>query len=133
LHSLILRDVKVYLRTQFASLNQSEDLECRDDPWASPISSEFGEEAYDISALEQDPSRNPELSNKPHLYADGKSIDWLHEESAERERQHKLQSLHGISGLLKLILVSSRMWFVIIATGVGVGITGAWLDVLVKW
>jgi len=107
----------------------------RDNPWSGPVL-EYGGEAYDISVLEQEQpeeSRNPSLSTQPRLYVDGKSIDWLHEESAERERQHRLQSLHGISGLLKLILVSARMWFVIIATGAGVGISGAWLDVLAKW
>ncbi|TFK51880.1 hypothetical protein OE88DRAFT_1658562 [Heliocybe sulcata] len=26
-----------------------------------------------------------------------------------------------------------KMWFVIVATGIGVGVAGAWLDVLVKW
>jgi len=28
---------------------------------------------------------------------------------------------------------ASRMWLVIVITGMGVGLTGAWLDVLVKW
>ena len=54
------------------------------------------EEAYDISALEHETRRNPDLSNKPQVYADGTSIDWLHEEALERERQHQLRSLHGL-------------------------------------
>ena len=66
-------------------------------------------------------------------YADGTSIDWLHEEAKERERNHLLRSKPGAQGLLLPLLDSSRLWFVVIVTGLGIGITGAWLDVLVKW
>lgn len=59
--------------------------------------------------------------------------DWLHEEAVERSRQHRLKTLHGLRGLLLPLLDSSRTWFISIATGVGVGVTGAWLDVLVRW
>lgn len=59
--------------------------------------------------------------------------DWLHEEAVERSRQHQLKTLHGLRGLLLPLLDSSRTWFISIATGVGVGVTGAWLDVLVRW
>ncbi|KAF9005995.1 Cl-channel protein [Cyathus striatus] len=31
------------------------------------------------------------------------------------------------------ILEAARMWFVVIMTGMGIGIAGAWLDVLVRW
>ncbi|KAG2011665.1 voltage-gated chloride channel [Coprinopsis cinerea AmutBmut pab1-1] len=66
-------------------------------------------------------------------YRDGSSIDWLHEENAERERNHALQSEAGIRGALLPALDSIRMWIVVIATGIGIGLAGAWLDILVKW
>lgn len=66
-------------------------------------------------------------------YQDGNTIDWLHEEGIERERNHALQSQAGIRGVLLPALESSRMWFIVIVTGMGIGIAGAWLDVLVKW
>jgi hypothetical protein len=28
---------------------------------------------------------------------------------------------------------AARMWLVVILTGFGIGLTGGWLDVLVKW
>lgn len=66
-------------------------------------------------------------------YEDGNSIDWLREESAERERIHSQRSQHGIRGLLLPWMDSVRMWLVVVLTGIGIGLTGAWLDVLVKW
>jgi len=66
-------------------------------------------------------------------YQDGNTIDWLHEEGLERERNHALQSQAGVRGILLPALESVRMWFVVIVTGIGIGIAGAWLDVLVKW
>lgn len=90
-------------------------------------------EAYDISQLEDHSYRPPELVTLPHCYKDGTSIDWLYEEAAERERRHRLHALHGLRGLLTLSLNSAQMWMVIIATGIGIGVIGAWLDVLVKW
>lgn len=94
---------------------------------------DYEEEAYDISNLEQHSRRPPELVTLPHRYKDGTSIDWLYEEAAERERRHQLNTLHGLRGLLTLALNSVQMWMVIIATGIGIGVIGAWLDVLVKW
>ncbi|KAF6761563.1 Cl-channel protein [Ephemerocybe angulata] len=66
-------------------------------------------------------------------YTDGSSIDWLQEEAAERERSHALHSQAGVRGALLPALDSARMWIVVIATGIGIGLAGAWLDVLVKW
>jgi len=90
-------------------------------------------EAYDASHLEEHSYRPPELVTLPHRYKDGTSIDWLYEEAAERERRHQLNTLHGLRGLLTLTLNSVQMWMVIIAAGIGIGVIGAWLDVLVKW
>ncbi|KAI0047852.1 Cl-channel protein [Auriscalpium vulgare] len=69
---------------------------------------------------------------RPH-YRDGDTIDWWHEDSAERERWKGLLSQHGLKGLLAPLLDASKMWFVVVCTGIGVGIAGGWLDVLVKW
>lgn len=66
-------------------------------------------------------------------YPDGASIDWLQEEAAERERSHALHSQAGVRGALLPALDSARMWIVVIATGIGIGLAGAWLDMLVKW
>lgn len=62
-------------------------------------------------------------------------IDWLQEEAADRERarQHDLHALRGLRGLLVPLLETSRIWFIIVSTGVGVGVIGAWLDVLTRW
>lgn len=66
-------------------------------------------------------------------YPDGASIDWLQEEAAERERSHALHSQAGVRGALLPAIDSARMWIVVIATGIGIGLAGAWLDVLVQW
>ncbi|KAJ7576923.1 Cl-channel protein [Mycena floridula] len=66
-------------------------------------------------------------------YDDGRSIDWLREESAERERIHAQRNQKGVRGILLTWMDSARMWLVIAATGVGIGLAGAWLDVLVQW
>src|SRR5436190_23938718 len=73
------------------------------------------------------------LRHHPSKYQDGSTIDWLHEEGLERERNHRLQSQAGIRGVLLPTLESARLWLLVILTGVGIGIAGAWLDVLVKW
>ncbi|KAJ3762065.1 Cl-channel protein [Lentinula raphanica] len=66
-------------------------------------------------------------------YRDGSSIDWLHEEALERERDHLKKSQKNIRSLLSIWADSARVWLVVIATGIGIGVAGAWLDVLVKW
>jgi chloride channel 3/4/5 len=66
-------------------------------------------------------------------YDDGSTIDWLREDASERQRIHALRSQPGARGILLPLAEASRLWFVVIMTGVGIGITGAWLDILVKW
>ncbi|KAF5377784.1 hypothetical protein D9757_008072 [Collybiopsis confluens] len=66
-------------------------------------------------------------------YKDGNSIDWLHEEALEREREYLKKSQRSIRGLLSIWGDSARVWLVVVATGIGIGVAGAWLDVLVKW
>ncbi|KAG9103649.1 hypothetical protein FRC06_009153 [Ceratobasidium sp. 370] len=66
-------------------------------------------------------------------YQDGATIDWTQEEAAERSRKYLLQSQHGLRGIVLPLLDQSRIWMVLIATGISVGFVGAWLDVLVAW
>ncbi|KAJ3885867.1 Cl-channel protein [Lentinula edodes] len=66
-------------------------------------------------------------------YKDGSSIDWLHEEALERERDYVKKSQKSIRSLLSIWADSARVWLVVISTGIGIGVAGAWLDVLVKW
>ncbi|KAF9453587.1 Cl-channel protein [Macrolepiota fuliginosa MF-IS2] len=66
-------------------------------------------------------------------YKDGASIDWSQEEMAEREHQQRLKSQAGVRGILSPAFEAACGWLVVILTGIGVGIAGAWLDVLVKW
>ncbi|KAH8832275.1 Cl-channel protein [Flagelloscypha sp. PMI_526] len=93
-----------------------------------------------LSAEEQFELTEDGLLSKPRLqnpnrtrYKDGSSIDWLREDAAERDRQYFLRAAHGVKGLLNPMLDGARMSFVVVATGLGIGIAGAWLDVLVKW
>jgi chloride channel 3/4/5 len=75
----------------------------------------------------------PEKQAFTPKYKEGSSIDWLREESSERERIQAQRSLHGVRGLLSLWGDSFFMWIIVVATGIGIGVAGAWLDVLVKW
>lgn len=78
-------------------------------------------------------SRSPHRHRMRTHYRDGNVIDWWQEESAERERAKEIHSKDGLRGLLAPLLEAAKMWFVIVATGIGVGVTGGWLDMLVKW
>ena len=64
---------------------------------------------------------------------EGRSIDWLHEDATERDRIHRQRSQPGIRGLLLPLIDVSKMWLVVVLTGIGIGVAGAWLDILVKW
>ncbi|KAF8075038.1 Cl-channel protein [Lyophyllum atratum] len=89
------------------------------------------EELYELTEDGRLPSSAD--TKLPRKYEDGSSIDWLHEEAVERERTHALRAQAGARGLLFPLIESARLWFVVIMVGLGIGITGAWLDVLVKW
>lgn len=66
-------------------------------------------------------------------YRDGSTIDWWHEDYNERERWKEIRSRPGLGGVFGPLVEASKMWFVVVCTGIGVGIAGGWLDVLVKW
>ncbi|KJA28132.1 hypothetical protein HYPSUDRAFT_34482 [Hypholoma sublateritium FD-334 SS-4] len=89
----------------------------------------YPEDEYELT----EDGRIPIPYRRTAKYKDGNTIDWLHEEGLERERNHALRSQAGIRGILLPALESARLWFIVIATGIGIGIAGAWLDVLVKW
>ncbi|KAG6828920.1 hypothetical protein H0H92_006306 [Tricholoma furcatifolium] len=78
-------------------------------------------ETYELT----EDGRLRETAKVPRSYKDGSSIDWLHEESIERKRIHHLKTQAGVRGILLPLLESSRLWFVVILTGMGIGITGA--------
>lgn len=88
------------------------------------------EELYELT--EDGHSREMNLK-RVGKYDDGSTIDWLREDASERQRIHALRSQPGARGILLPLAEASRVWFVVIATGIGIGITGAWLDILVKW
>ena len=66
-------------------------------------------------------------------YNDGSSINWLQVDMTERSRKQILMSGAGVRGIICPALDAACVWFVVIFTGMGIGIAGAWLDVLVKW
>ncbi|KAM5536604.1 hypothetical protein V8D89_009699 [Ganoderma adspersum] len=90
-------------------------------------------EAYEFVEHEPSPRLSPRSQGKQAAYEEGSSIDWVREETAERERKRGIRSRRGLKGLLGVVLDSAGLWFVIILAGVGIGVLGAWLDVLVKW
>ena len=88
------------------------------------------DELYELT----EDSRLHEINQKRGgKYDDGSTIDWLREDASERQRIHTLRSQPGARGILLPLAEASRVWFVVIITGMGIGITGAWLDILVKW
>ncbi|OCB86382.1 Cl-channel protein [Sanghuangporus baumii] len=126
--------VKAEIHRNLKKVERSHDsFESWDDPWTREPLVAPAEEVYELHD-------NHELLSTPKArldtkvtYRDGSTIDWLREEAAERSRRHRLRSFRGLRGLLLPLLESSRIWLVVVGTGVGVGITGAWLDVLVHW
>ncbi|EIW58503.1 uncharacterized protein TRAVEDRAFT_58724 [Trametes versicolor FP-101664 SS1] len=110
-------------------------------PWFStgkdsPLEADVRDaEAYEF--VEHGEPRAPGLLSpplgKPVAYEEGSTIDWLREEAAERERKRVMGQQRGLRGLLSLVQDSVGMWVVIVLTGMGTGVVGAWLDVLVRW
>ena len=64
---------------------------------------------------------------------DCETIDWWSEDTAERERWKQVTSKRGLRGIVAPFFHASKVWLVVIFTGIGVGVCGAWLDVLVQW
>ncbi|KAF7370903.1 Chloride channel protein [Mycena sanguinolenta] len=89
-------------------------------------------ELFELTEDGQVPSPARQTHFASH-YVDGSTIDWLREEAAERERTNIQRAQFGVRGLLLPWFDAARMWLVVILTGIGIGLTGGWLDVLVKW
>ena len=98
-----------------------------------------GAEAFDIdesrsSSFELlEHGRHPSKLTERMHYKEGSTIDWQREEAAERERKRVIHGQRGVRGAFAPVWDSTRVWLVIISTGIGTGIVGAWLDVLVRW
>jgi len=89
---------------------------------------------YDVDSISPDP-RNVAKGDsfgldmsRCHTYEDGHSIDWL--SSPQKSPTHRGVS---VAQYREQIMDGIRTWFVVIMSGVGIGLAGAWLDVLVKW
>jgi chloride channel 3/4/5 len=91
---------------------------------------QYEEEQYELTEDGRLPQPKQSYTT---IYKDGSTIDWLQEEMAGRQRQQGLKSQAGVRGILSPALDAARGWLVVILTGMGVGMAGAWLDVLVKW
>lgn len=90
----------------------------------------YEEEEYELTedGVLLEPNQIP-----PTKYKDRSTINWLQEGMTERDRQQKLKSKAGVRGILAPAFEAAREWLVVILTGMGIGIAGAWLDILVKW
>lgn len=119
-----------------AVLMTSAHSDNQHDPWFkdSPAERDIYEaEAYEFVETGNHPllQRTSPTTDVP--YEQGSTINWLKEEAAERERKRVIHSRRGLHGLLSLVAESVRTWLIVILSGLGVGVAGAWLDVLVKW
>lgn len=67
-------------------------------------------------------------------YDDLTAIDWIFEYTKERQRKRLQYSTgQGIVGQLRKFLDASNVWFVLVATGVAVGVIAAFIDVASDW
>ncbi|KAI0316004.1 chloride channel [Amylostereum chailletii] len=103
------------------------------DPWAEDWEDVRTPAQYELGSddLEGWPPISPRRTRQ--TYREGATIDWWSEDAAERERWKVLLSQHGLKGVVAPMLDASKVWFVVICTGICVGVAGGWLDVLVKW
>ena len=104
-------------------------LERSSERWRSP----YPAEEYELSSNLEEWSRSAHRHRlRPH-YRDGDTVDWWHEDASERERWKSLSSQKGIRRLTAPLMDVTKLWFVIIFTGICVGFAGGWLDILVMW
>lgn len=67
-------------------------------------------------------------------YDDLTAIDWIFEYTKERQRKRLLFTKgQGVLGHVRQLLDGSHLWFVLIGTGIGVGIIAAAIDVATNW
>ena len=67
-------------------------------------------------------------------YEDLTAIDWIFEYTKERQRKRLLYARgQGILGYIRQLLDGSQLWFVLIATGISVGVIAAAIDIATNW
>ncbi|KAJ6014080.1 hypothetical protein N7540_008671 [Penicillium herquei] len=67
-------------------------------------------------------------------YDDFTAIDWIYEYTKERQRKRLLYSSgQGFLGHARRFLEASNIWFVLVATGIAVGIIAASIDIATDW
>ncbi|GLI75679.1 chloride channel [Penicillium ochrochloron] len=67
-------------------------------------------------------------------YDDFTAIDWIYEYTKERQRKRLLYSSgQGVFGYVRRVIEASNVWFVLIATGIAVGILAAAIDIATDW
>lgn len=67
-------------------------------------------------------------------YDDFTAIDWIYEYTKERQRKRLLYSSgQGLLGHARRLLEASNVWFVLISTGIAVGIIAAAIDIATDW
>lgn len=99
----------------------------------TPGRSSYPAEEYELSPSLEEWSKSAHRHRlRPH-YRDGDTIDWWHEDASERERWKGLVSQHGLRGLVSPLIDVTQLWFVMIFTGICVGLAGGWLDILAMW
>ncbi|KAI0286118.1 chloride channel [Russula aff. rugulosa BPL654] len=101
-------------------------------------SSEHGDpsypgEEYELNSELEEWSKSAHRHRLRPRYCDGDTIDWWHEDASERERWKRLVSQYGFRGFVLSFVDVTKLWFVIIFTGICVGLAGGWLDILVMW
>ncbi|KAI9433558.1 Cl-channel protein [Lactarius indigo] len=100
---------------------------------SSPGRPSYPAEEYELSPTLEEWSRSAHRHRlRPH-YRDGDTIDWWHEDASERERWKGMISQRGLRGLVSPLIDATKLWFVMILTGICVGLAGGWLDILVMW
>ncbi|KZS94576.1 Cl-channel protein [Sistotremastrum niveocremeum HHB9708] len=87
----------------------------------------------EMSTLDDEYMSGPKVQQDGPRYVDGETIDWYKEEASSRAEVQHFQTYRGLRRLVLPLLAASKFWFVIVITGVGVGVVGAFLDILVAW
>lgn len=61
------------------------------------------------------------------------TIDWVDENTKERCRKEKLRKLKGIRGKSARFWEFNQVWFIIIATGISIGVISGFIDIVSGW
>ncbi|EMR11762.1 hypothetical protein PNEG_00194 [Pneumocystis murina B123] len=61
------------------------------------------------------------------------TIDWVDENTKERYRKEKLRELKGIRGKAIRFWEFNQVWFIIVATGISIGVISGFIDIVSGW